>query len=117
MANEHFDAVRENPGYDALRLSHAIMYPHKLDFLDTIKQYIDFSENEQLWDEVKRLSGPEEGILLEGWEKREVQGEARGVDLSAEIFKAVFRAGIQDHIISAAVWQKKCQKYEKSSEY
>lgn len=109
LGDEHFDAARENPGYDALRLSHAIMYPHKPDFLDTIKQYIDFAENEQLWKEATRMSGLGESILLEGWEKGEAKGiiigeargEARGVDLSAEIFKVVVRAGVQDNTIIA----------------
>lgn len=38
----------KNPGYDVPNFLHAIMYPHKQDFLETVKRYIDFSQNEQL---------------------------------------------------------------------
>lgn len=92
LGDEKFDGARENPGYDVLKFSHAIMYPHKPDFLDTVKQYIDFSENEQLWKEVNEMTGLGESILLEG--------ETRGVDLCAEIFNMV-QSGIQDNIAIA----------------
>lgn len=75
-----------------------------MDFLDTVKQYIDFTENEQLWKEVNKVAGLGESILLEGWTKGEASGitigETRGVDLSAEIFKAV-RAKTLDNAIIA----------------
>lgn len=92
LGDEKFDGARENPGYDVLKFLHAIMYPHKPDFLDTVKQYIDFSENEQLWKEVNEMTGLGESILLEG--------ENRGVDLCAEIFNMV-QSGIQDNIAIA----------------
>ena len=92
LGDEKFEGKRESPGYDVLKFSHAIMYPHKPDFLDTVKQYIDFSENEQLWKEVNKVTGLGESILLEG--------ENRGVDLCAEIFNMV-QSGIQDNIAIA----------------
>lgn len=38
-------------GHRLLRFLNAIMYPHSGEFMDTISEYIDFSENEELWKE------------------------------------------------------------------
>ena len=92
LGDEIFEAVKENPGYDVLKFTHAIMYPHKTDFMDTIKEYINFSENEQLWQEVNKMDGLGERILLEGREE--------GIDLSVEVFKAV-QVGNWDNSIIA----------------
>jgi len=81
LGDEVYNGVEGSPGYDVLKFLHTIMYPHKEDFLDTIKEYIDFSQNQELWKEVGSMTGLGESILLEGWRK--------GVTLSAEIFKMI----------------------------
>ena len=40
-----------------LEFLHAIMYPHKDNFLETVKKYINFSENKELWREVDQMTG------------------------------------------------------------
>ena len=54
------------------------MYPHKEDFLDTVKDYIDFSQNETLWKEMDRMSGLGMSILEEGIEKGIEKGKTEG---------------------------------------
>jgi len=75
LGDDVYSGMPENPGHDVLKFLHAVMYPHKEDFLDTVKEYVDFSQNEKLWQEVDKMSGPGASILLEG------------VNLSAEVFQ------------------------------
>lgn len=42
------------------------MCPHKDDFMETITEYIDFSNNEELWKEVGNMTGLGQRILEEG---------------------------------------------------
>ncbi len=51
-----------------LEFLNAIMYPHKDNFLETVKKYIDFSENKELWREVDYMNGLGMRIGEECWE-------------------------------------------------
>lgn len=84
------------------------MYPHREDFLDTVKEYIDFSRNEKLWQEVDRMSGLGMSILFEG----EARGEEKSMTLSAEVFKAI-QAGEQDNEQIAVQCGRTAEKVEK----
>ena len=68
LGDSVYNGVKEDEGYDVLRFLHTIMYPHKEDFLGTVKDYIDFSQNEILWREMDRMSGLGMSILEEGIE-------------------------------------------------
>lgn len=48
---------------------HAIMYPHREDFLDTIKKRIDFSNNKELWKEVDDMTGLGASVMYDGYVK------------------------------------------------
>lgn len=96
---------------DVLKFLHAIMYPHREDFLDTVKEYIDFSQNEKLWQEVDRMSGLGMSILLEG----EARGEEKGFLLGAEVFKAI-QMGVNDNIQIAMQCGCTLEKVEKIRE-
>lgn len=91
-----YNKAKEEPGYDVLKFLHAVMYPHKEDFLDTVKEYIDFSCNEALWKEMDKMSGLGMSVLLEGEARGEVRGEMRGVTLSAQVFK-IIQSGEDDN--------------------
>lgn len=69
LGDSVYNGVKEDEGYDVLRFLHTIMYPHKEDFLETVKEYIDFSQNEILWKEMDRMSGLGMSILEEGIEQ------------------------------------------------
>ena len=42
------------------------MYPHSGEFMDTISEYIDFSENEELWKEGSHMFSLGQCIVEEG---------------------------------------------------
>lgn len=79
---------------------HAVMYPHKKDFLDTVKEYIDFSQNETLWKEMDRMSGLGMSVLLEGEARGEARGVTLGVTLSAQIFKIIQSGETDNNVIA-----------------
>lgn len=64
-----YNGEKEDEGYDLLRFLNAIMYPHKGDFMAAVSEYIDFSENEELWKEEKSMDGLGECIYNEGREE------------------------------------------------
>ena len=45
LGDSVYNGVKEDEGYNVLRFLHTIMYPHKEDFLATVKEYIDFSQS------------------------------------------------------------------------
>ena len=53
-------------GHRLLRFLNAIMYPHSGEFMDTISEYIDFSENEELWKEGSHMFSLGQCIVEEG---------------------------------------------------
>ena len=65
LGNEVYNGGKGDEGYDLLRFLNAIMYPHKKDFMDTVTEYIDYSENRDLWKEVTQVSSLEQ-VIFEG---------------------------------------------------
>jgi len=65
LGNEVYNGDKEDEGYDLLRFLNAIMYPHKEDFMDTVSEYIDYSEAEGLWKEVRDMVNWKE-LIYEG---------------------------------------------------
>ena len=63
-----------------LEFLHAIMYPHKDNFLETVKKYIDFSENKELWREVGKMTGLGMRIGEECWQ----EGHQSGIEAGEE---------------------------------
>lgn len=110
LGDEVYQKGKENPGNDVLEFLHAVMYPHKKEFLDTVKKYIDFSRNQELWKEVDQMCGLGESILLEGESRGIKIGESRGIKIgettgvtrSAKVFKAI-QAGETDNNAIAAL--------------
>ena len=60
------------------------MYPHKDNFLETVKKYIDFSENKELWREVDKMTGLGmkigEECYSQGWD----EGRQSGIEAGEE---------------------------------
>lgn len=69
LGNVVYNGEKEEEYYQLLRFLDTIMSPHKKDFMDKVKEYIDFSENEELWKEVTLVSGLGQSIFEEGLEK------------------------------------------------
>ncbi len=69
LGSSVYNGDKNDSGYDILRFLNTIMYPHKQDFLKTIKEYIDFSKNQTLWKEVTHMTGIGMSILEDGIEQ------------------------------------------------
>lgn len=76
LGKGEYNGREGDEGYELLRFLNTVMYPHKGDFMDTMSEYIDFSGNEELWQEVEQMSGLGQSILEEGIE----QGIERGIE-------------------------------------
>ena len=50
------------------------MYPHREDFIEAVSDYIDFSENEELWKEEPRMFSLSKCIYEDGLEEGKEQG-------------------------------------------
>ena len=51
LGYKEYNGEKGDEGFELLRFLNTIMYPHGEDFIETISDYIDFSENEELWKE------------------------------------------------------------------
>ena len=80
LGDEAFRGIEDKAKNDMMEFLHAIMYPHKEDFLDIIKKHISFSDNEELWKEVEHMSGLGESILEEGRKEGRKEGMEALVD-------------------------------------
>ena len=83
LGNTVYNGDEEDEGYELLRFLNTIMYPHKDDFMDTVSEYIDFSDNEALHKEVIHVSTIEQ-IKYEGM-REELTKELREEGIQALI--------------------------------
>lgn len=98
LGDKIFHEIEDKGKNDMMEFLHAVMYPHRENFLDTIKKYINFSENEELWKEVGQMSGLGMSILEEG----RIEGKAE------EIIESGYDFGMSEQDILARL-QKKLQ--------
>lgn len=68
-------------GYELLRFLNAIMYPHQEDFMEVVSEYIDFSGNEELWKEAKKVRGIGQRIAEEVWEEASEKATEKGIQI------------------------------------
>ena len=79
LGNVVYNGEKEDEYYELLRFLDTIMSPHKEDFMDKVKEYIDFSENEELWKEVTHVTGLGMSIFREGLEEGIEKGIEKGI--------------------------------------
>ena len=99
LGNTVYNGDEENEEYKLLRFLNTIMYLHKDDFMGTVSEYIDFSDNDELCEEVIHESTIEQ-IKYEGM-REELTAElteeltGRGIEvlllnnLAEQIFKSI----------------------------
>ncbi len=102
LGDKIFHEIEDKGKNDMMEFLHAVMYPHRENFLDTIKKYINFSENEELWKEVGKMSGLGMSILEEGRIEGTIEGRAE------EIIESGYDFGMSEQDILARL-QKKLQ--------
>lgn len=88
----------------------AIMYPHGEDFIGTISDYIDFSENEELWKENPHMFSLSQCVFEDGL----VEGIEQGIE-------ALIRNNLQEGIPKERTIENLSKFYgltkEKAEEY
>lgn len=105
LGNPQYTGTKDDEGYELLRFLNALMYPHKDDFLDVAAEYIDFSDNEELWKEITHMGGLGQSILEEGIEQGIEQGLEQGI-----------RAFILDHLEEQIPKERSVRKLQKCFE-
>ena len=75
LGDKEYNGKKGDEGFELLRFLNAIMYPHKDDFMEMISDYVDFSENEELWKEEPCMFSLSQCIYEDGKEQGIEQGE------------------------------------------
>lgn len=81
LGDRVYNGSAGDEGFEILRFLNTLMYPHREDFMDTMSEYIDFSDNEELWQEAENMEGLGQSILEEG--RREGHKEGTFMTLCA----------------------------------
>ncbi|MCI9530808.1 MAG: hypothetical protein HFH38_03490 [Lachnospiraceae bacterium] len=102
LGDKVFHGIEDKGKNDMMEFLHAVMYPHRGNFLDTVKKHINFSDNEELWKEVGHMSGLGVSIRDECLEEGRTEGRAEGIIESGYDF------GLSEQDILARL-QKKLQ--------
>ena len=74
LGDKMYNGDKAEEGFSLLNFLNALMYPHKEDFMEVISDYIDFSDNEELWKESPHMTGLGQSIYEEGIEEGIEQG-------------------------------------------
>ena len=69
LGDKMYNGDKADEGFALFNFLNALMYPHKEDFIQVISDYIDFSENEELWKESPHMTGLGQSIYEEGIEQ------------------------------------------------
>ena len=75
-----------------------IMYPHMVDFMANMSEYIDYSDNEELWKEVTDVSTIEQ-IKYEGM--KEKLTEELTEQITKDVTEQITKEGIRIFILSS----------------
>lgn len=68
LGNMVYNGEKGEENYDLLHFLNTVMYPHKADFIETVSEYIDFSETEELWKEASEVTGLGQCVYNDGVE-------------------------------------------------
>ncbi len=68
LGDKVYNGDKKDKGYDVLRFLNAVMNPGSGERLNIVKDYVDFSQNEELWKEIDNMQGLGMSILEEGIE-------------------------------------------------
>ena len=98
LGDEVYNGDKEEEGYVLFRFLNLIMYPHKDDFMANMSEYIDYSDNEELWKEVTDVSTIEQ-IKYEGM--KEKLTEELTEQITKDVTEQITKEGIRIFILSS----------------
>ena len=96
LGSREYNGKKDDEGFDLLHFLNVIMYPHKEDFIEAISDYIDFSENEELWKEEPRMFSLSQCIYEDGFDDGKEKGIEKGIEKGME---AGIKALIQNNLL------------------
>lgn len=97
-----YNGEKGDEGFELLHFLNTIMYPHREDFIEELSDYIDFSENEELWKEKPRMFSLSQCIYEDGLKEGREQGIEQGI-----------ASLVLDHIEEHMPKEKSIQKLQK----
>ena len=74
LGDSEYHGEKGEEDFELLHFLNTVMYPHGEDFMETISDYIDFSENEELWKEEPRMFSLSQCIYEDGMKNGIEQG-------------------------------------------
>ena len=86
LGDSVYNGVKGQEGYGLLRFLNAVMYPHRDDFMDTVSEYIDFTNREDLKKEMAGMSGFWGSILETEVKRAAEKAEKEAAEKSIQIF-------------------------------
>ncbi len=109
LGNRVYNGNEEDEGYGLFRFLNAIMYPHTETFMDTMNEYIDFSDNEELWKEVTHMSGLGQSVFEEGKVEGREEGRKEGI-------QAFILDNVEEQIPKERILKKLQKRFDLSAE-
>lgn len=96
LGDKEYNGKRGEEGFELLQFLNLLMYPHNEDFIEKMSDYIDFSDNEELWKETPRMFSLSQCIYEEGFD----DGKKKGFDDGKETgIQAGIKALIQNNLV------------------
>ena len=86
LGNKVYNGEKGSEGYRLLRFLNLLLYPHKDDFMESISEYIDFSDNEELWRKKKRMFSLGQCVFEDG----KAEGREEGI-------RALILSNLENH--------------------
>jgi hypothetical protein len=79
LGDREYNGKESDEFYDLFKFLNLIMYPHKENFIEDMREFIDFSDNEDLKKEADDMSGLGQCVFTDGEKIGEANGEAKGI--------------------------------------
>ena len=114
LGDSEYHGERGDEGFELLHFLNTVMYPHREDFMEIVSDYIDFSENEELWKEEPRMFSLSQCIYEDGMKDGIEQGIVKGIEqgITQGIEQGII-ALVQDHLEENIPREKTIYKLQK----
>lgn len=85
LGNKEYNGKKGEEGFELLHFLNLLMYPHSEDFIENMSDYIDFSDNEELWKEAPRMFSLSQCIYEDGFD----DGKETGIERLVKAIKQI----------------------------
>lgn len=85
LGDKKYNGKKGEEGFELLHFLNLLMYPHSEDFIEKMSDYIDFSDNEELWKEAPHMFSLSQCIYEEGFD----DGKETGIERLVKAIKQI----------------------------